>query len=361
MLIPGASRSDSSIKGITQELENLNYCSKCNTKYNVFQFLEKTGQATDIEQNYETIHVELKKIMWKSTKSVMVVAKNLREERNSLVVLESQTTAVSIMIQELLDKIESNHKIEVKMDVDTTYSNKMLQLSNRLYNKFSIIKNFFHIENNSLKIENNVFNLKSAIIYTIDLCSMSMHTNSHISLDFEECLPSEIRSDRVIMQQILSSLMDLALIMTDTGEISLKSTLDGFIQEEHKYLIAFSIKFKPTSPHSKEIISLLVSSRNVVLKEQLLLDLKKRVNSGCIVNKISGIPHLQIGLVRDVIYRIISFMQGTYKVYTKGENIIFEVKLPVNQGPIFLDPTNQKNEYTKSPYRQIDNSNSIFQ
>jgi hypothetical protein len=360
-VIPGANKSDSSIKGMTQELENLNYCSKCNTKYNVFQFLEKIGQASDIEQNYETIHVELKKIMWKSTKSVMVVAKNLREERNSLVVLESQTTAVSIMIQELLDKIESNHKIEAKMDIDTTYSNKMLQLTNRLHNKFSIIKNFFHIENNSLKIENNVFNLKSAIIYTIDLCSISMHTNSHISLDFESSLPSEIRSDRVIMQQILSSLMDLALIMTDNGDISLKSTLDKLIREEHKYLIAFSIKFKPTSPHSKEIISLLVSSRNVVLKEQLLLDLKKRVNSGFIVNKISGIPHLQIGLVRDVIYRIISFMQGTYKVYTKGENVIFEVKLPVNQGPTFLDPTNQNDEYTNSPYRQIDNSNSIFQ
>lgn len=356
----GYNKNDTTIRGLTQELENVNYCSKCNTKYNVFQFLEnKTSENTDIEQSFETIQVELTKITWKSIKSVMVVAKSLREERNSLVVLESQTADVAIMIQELLDKIESNHKIETKMDIDTTYSNKMLQLSNRLYNKFSIIKNFFHIENNSLKIENNVFNLKSAIIYTIDLCSMSMHTNSHISLDFEEWLPSEIRGDKVIMQQILSSLMDLALQMTDTGEISLKSTLDGLQQKEHKYLIAFSIKFTPTSTHAKEIISLLVSSGNIMQKEQLVLDLKKRA-MGSMNSKNFGIPHLQIGLVRDVIYRIISFMQGNYRVYTQGEKVIFEIKLPVNQGPIMLHSNNPDNEFSISPYRQVDQSNVLF-
>ena len=127
----------------------------------MFQFyLDNNPEHDDLEKGFELAHIEFIKVSWKSMKSVMVVAKNLKQERNCFMVLESQTRDVEIMIAELLDKIESNHKIETKMNIDTTYSNKMLQLSNRLYNKFSIIKNFFHIENNTLSIENNIFNLK---------------------------------------------------------------------------------------------------------------------------------------------------------------------------------------------------------
>ena len=245
---------------IETELQNDSYCSKCNTKYNVYQFLDKTTSHDELEKNFELVQIELIKVKWKSIKSVMIVAKNLKRERNSFMVLESQTRDVEIMMAELLDKIESNHKIETKMNIDTTYSNKMLQLSNRLFNKFSIIKNFFHIENNTLTVDNNIFNLKSAIIYTMDLCSMSMQSNSHISLNFEECLPTEVKGDKVKLQQILSCLMDLALQITDIGEISLKSTLDKILREDKQYLIGFSIKFTPTSQHAREIISSLISN-----------------------------------------------------------------------------------------------------
>ena len=75
-------------------------------------------------------------------------------------ILESQTTDVSVMFEELIDKIENYYHMETKKRLDTTFSSKLVLLSNKLYNKFSIIKNFFHIENNSLYWSNFNFNLK---------------------------------------------------------------------------------------------------------------------------------------------------------------------------------------------------------
>ena len=163
-----------------------------------------------------------------------------------------------------------------------------------------------------------------------------------------------MKGDKVKLQQILSCLMELALQMTDVGEISLKSTLDKLDRKEKQYLIAFSINFTPTSPHSKEIISHLLSTNSNFEKSQLKADLKKKENLG-IMNKFTGIPHLQIGLVRDVIYKIISFMKGTYKVYTKGETVMFQIKLPVNLGRNANDSKYDQNELSISPFRSVEN------
>lgn len=220
------------------------------------------------------VELEFTKTSWKSTKSVMVVAKNLRAEKNSFMILEAQTKDVSMMFEELVAKIENNYHIETKKNIDTTYSSRMLLLSNKLYNKFNIIRNFFQIENSSLDIEDNYFNLKSAIIYTIDLLSMSLHSNSHISLDFDPCLPTEVKGDRPKFQQILSSLMELAVQMTDVGEISLKSILEGCDRKEKLYRISFDIKFTPTSPHSKIIISQLLFDPAGIQRQELRADLK---------------------------------------------------------------------------------------
>lgn len=115
----------------------------------------------------------------------MVVCKNIKEETHSFMILGSQTKDVAFLFQELLSKIENNYHIETKRNVDTTYSRKMLLLSNKLYNKFNIIKNYFQIENNTFEATDTNFNIKSAIIYTMDLISMSLHTNSQIRLDFD--------------------------------------------------------------------------------------------------------------------------------------------------------------------------------
>ena len=82
--------------------------------------------------------------------------------------------------------------------------------------------------------------------------------------------------------------------------------------------------------------------------------MKKRESVG-VINKYTGIPHLQIGLVRDVIYKLISFMQGTYKVYTKGNKVNFEIKLPMNQGKYTHNSWRIPNEPPISPWRSEEN------
>ena len=84
---------------------------------------------------------------------------------------------------------------------------------------------------------------------------MDLHSNSHISLDFDPWLPENVNGDKAKFQQILSSMMELALLMNDRGEISLKVNLEAMFAQEHQYLLSFKINFKPTSPHSKVIIS----------------------------------------------------------------------------------------------------------
>lgn len=90
----------------------------------------------------------------------MVICKNTRAEKSSFMILESQATDTSIMFEELLDKIDNFYHIEAKKRLDTTFSSKLVLLSNKVHNKFNIIKNFFHIENNSLFLSDINFNLK---------------------------------------------------------------------------------------------------------------------------------------------------------------------------------------------------------
>ncbi|CAI2385911.1 unnamed protein product [Moneuplotes crassus] len=322
------SKEPSVIPGVEKEYKNDHYCPKCNTKYNVFQFISSETNKDDMEKGFELVQVDFIKMFWKSIKSVMIVAKSLKQETNSHRILESQTKEVESLICELNDKIESNHKIETKLDKDTSYSTKMLKLSNTLYNKFSIIKNFFHIENNTLEIENNLFDLKSAIYYTIDLCSMAMQNKARISINMEELLPNEVRGDKIKLQQILSCIMDLVLMMTSSGEIILKSTLDRMLVKSRQYLIKFSFEFTPTSLNSNEILSSLFSKTSDIKK----LQKNKFLSNTNVLNasSIQKIPHLQIGLVRNVIYKLIYYMQGNYKTFTRNDLVIFEIKLPLN-------------------------------
>ena len=93
-------------------------------------------------------------------KSVMIASKSKSKEKNSFMILESQTNDVNYMFSELLAKVENNYHIETKKRMDTTFSSKLLRLSNKLFNKFNIIKSFFHIENNSLSKTVSQFDLK---------------------------------------------------------------------------------------------------------------------------------------------------------------------------------------------------------
>lgn len=285
------------------------------------------------DESGELYDLDFVKITWKSIKSVMIVSKSKMKEKNSFMILESQTKDVYTMFSELLSKVENYHQIEVKKRVDTTFSSKLLQLSNKLFNKFNIIKSFFHIENNTLSKNMVPFDLKKYIIHTIDQLSMAYSSNINISLDFDPCLPEMIRGDKPKFQQILSSLMDLALQMTDQGEISLKVNLDALLAISYEYLLSFTITvFKSTSPHSKVIISHLLFNSMQVGRKELKNDLIEREKSSQdISSKFTGIPHLQIGLVRDVVYKLIKFLEGNYKITSKDDNVVFQFTMPFGQ------------------------------
>ena len=201
----------------------------------------------------------------------------------------------------------------------------------------------------------------NSIIYTIDLLSISLHSNSHISLDFDPWLPTEVKGDKGKVQQILSSLMELALEMTDEGEISLKSSLESCNRNSLTYVIAFDIKFTPTTPHSRMITSHLLFDPNIIQRQELIADLKKREKSNLsVLTKFTGIPHLQIGLVRDVIYKLISFMKGTYKVNTRGETVTFHFTIPLGQGAYNVAAqTNEDFNFSISQLR-FDENGKVF-
>lgn len=341
------------------EIENQNktYCPHWNTKYAVYQILEKYTENEEEKEIVDLVEIQFSKISWKSQKSVMVVAKSLAEHNNSFMILGSQTKEIAFMFNELLSKTENNYHIETKKNVDTTYSRKMLLLSNKLHNKFNIIKNFFQIENNTFETSDVYFNLKSAIIYTIDLMSMSLQSNSHISVKFDPCLPIEVKGDKSKFEQILSTFMELTVEMTESGEISLSTSLQSCIITEGTYLIAFDIEFEPTNPHSRTITSQMLFDSTCVQREILKADLKKREETFMsYINKFKGIPHLQIGLIRDVIYRMITLIKGTYKIKHKAEKVIFNFTLPLGRGHTIMkekevDPL----EISISPFTSLDN------
>lgn len=70
--------------------------------------------------------------------------------------------------------------------------------------------------------------------------------------------------------------------------------------------------------------------------------------------KFTGVPHLQIGLVRDVVYKLIQFLEGHYRITNNGENTIFEFTMPVEPslGKFFeSSPLHQDNDESTPPNR----------
>ena len=55
--------------------ENSSYCSKWNTKYSIFHFIDNSQKVNALDKNIELIEVEFSKILWRSNKSVMVICK----------------------------------------------------------------------------------------------------------------------------------------------------------------------------------------------------------------------------------------------------------------------------------------------
>ena len=139
--------------------ENDSYWPKCNINWNTFQILNQNF-LNGSENSFELYEFEFTKVAWKSMKSVMIASKSKSKEKNSFMILESQTNDVNYMFSELLAKVENNYHIETKKRMDTTFSSKLLRLSNKLLNKFNIIKSFYHIENNSVSKTVSQFDLK---------------------------------------------------------------------------------------------------------------------------------------------------------------------------------------------------------
>ena len=70
--------------------------------------------------------------------------------------------------------------------------------------------------------------------------------------------------------------------------------------------------------------------------------------------KFTGVPHLQIGLVRDVVYKLVKFLEGNYRITNNDENTIFEFTIPVEPsfGKSFENNSfNQENDKSAPPNR----------